>query len=88
MFALKKKEKRKAAIRLLVQDAGQASAEYVIAVFIGLVIMLALAGLVQHFSAADGRGAKHVAKTYSRAPHTLPHSGIASEQWLKDLIMH
>ena len=85
---LKALRSRKSTKKLVVQDFGQASAEYIVAVFIGLVVVLALAGLVKYFSAADGESTGHVAKTYSRAPYTLPNSGAASEQWLKDLIMH
>jgi hypothetical protein len=69
-------------------EHGQASAEYVIALFVGLASVLILFGLLSYFSSAGNTVASHSAKTYSRAPYTLPSQGAVSEQWAKDLIIH
>jgi hypothetical protein len=69
-------------------EQGQASIEYLIAIFVGLVIFCALAGLYMYFSTAGERRESHSGQTYLRAPYTLPFQGAGSEQWLKDLIVH
>ena len=69
-------------------ECGQASTEYVIALFVGLVAVLALFVLFSHFSSAGSISGSHSAKTYSRAPYTLPRQGAVSEQWAKDIIVH
>lgn len=67
---------------------GQASTEYIIAVFVGLAIVLILAGLYGYFAMAGSEQGSHSSKTYLRAPYTLPSQGSGSEQWIKDLIVH
>ena len=70
-------------------ERGQASAEYVIALFfVGLVVVAALFGLFNYFSSAGSTSGSHNAKIYSRAPYTLPRQGAVSEQWAKDIIVH
>ncbi|MCL2438230.1 MAG: hypothetical protein FWE48_00425 [Coriobacteriia bacterium] len=69
-------------------DQGQASTEYVIATFIGLAAVVALAGLYGYFALAGSERGSHSDKTYLRAPYTLPSQGSGSEQWAKDLIIH
>ena len=69
-------------------ERGQASAEYVIALFVGIAVVVALFAAYSHFSSAGSASGSHSAKTYSRAPYTLPGQGAVSEQWAKDLIVH
>lgn len=77
-------------------DSGQANAEYVLAAFITFVVVVALVGVIGFFGgpgSQEGRSGRdvrseHSAKTFSRAPYTLPSQGAVSEQWLKDLLMH
>ncbi|MCL2605956.1 MAG: hypothetical protein FWD93_01565 [Coriobacteriia bacterium] len=79
MFGLAKR----ASLKAIKCERGQANAEYLIATLLVLVTTVALFGIVEHF-ASSGEGAK----TFSRAPYTLPYQGSGSEQWLKDIILH
>jgi len=70
-------------------ESGQANAEYLLALFVGLAVLLAVAGLFTYFSTAGSTAGTHSSKTYLRAPYSLPPAGSGfSEQWLKDLIIH
>ena len=84
-------------LRLTVADErGQANAEYVLALFVSLVVVLSLVGLIGFFGGLESQSgstkqaarSEHSFKTFSRAPYTLPSKGAVSEQWLKDLLMH
>ena len=95
MAALRKKNvyagrlKGDALYECISSERGQASAEYVIALFfVGLVVVAALFGLFNYFSSAGSTSGSHNAKIYSRAPYTLPRQGAVSEQWAKDIIVH
>jgi len=71
-----------------VREHGRASTEYILTVFVALAVIVALAGLFGYFAGAGSEGGSHSAKTYARAPYTLPSGGTGSEQWAKDLIIH
>ena len=74
--------------RQALSERGQASAEYVIALLVGIAVVVALFAAYSYFSSAGSISGSHNAKIYSRAPYTLPRQGAVSEQWAKDIIVH
>ena len=69
-------------------DSGQASVEYVFALFIGLVIALALGGLYRGYSTGGTRRGSAASKTFGRAPYSAPTNGEVGAQCAKDILMH
>ena len=71
-------------------ERGQASVEYLAALVIGLIIVLALGGLFRGYSNSGGvRPDSATGKTLRQAPYSLPtNEGGGSMQWAKDLLMH
>ena len=69
-------------------ESGQASVEYLLALFVGLVIVFALGALYQGYRKGGERLGSPTSKTLGRAPYSAPTNGEVSIQWAKDLLMH
>jgi len=70
-----------------VSESGQAATEYVVALTLVLVVVLALGGLVQYYrsGSADGRP---VSRTLQGAPYTLGSPAAGGLQGAADVLMH
>jgi hypothetical protein len=69
-------------------ESGQAAVEYVITLFIGLVIVVALGGLYRMYGSGGIRRGSAASKTFGRAPYSAPTNGEVNAQCVKDLLMH
>ena len=69
-------------------DSGQASVEYLIAVFVVMVIVFALGALYQGYRRGGERPGSPQSKTLGLAPYSAPTNGEGSILWAKDLLMH
>ena len=72
----------------LKSESGQASAEYVIALFVGLAMVLALGALYRGYTEGGVRPGSATSKTLGRAPYSAPTNGEGGALWAKDLLMH
>ena len=72
----------------LKSESGQASAEYVIALFVGAVMVLALGALFRGYGTGGGRPGSATSKTLGQAPYSAPTNGEGGILWAKDLLMH
>ena len=64
-------------------ESGQAATEYVVALTLAVVLVVALGGLIQYYRGGEG-GSRPVARTLQGAPYT-PGSGL---QGVADVLMH
>jgi len=68
-------------------ESGQAVTEYVVALTLVIVIVVALGGLVQYYRSGN-EGARPVARTLQGAPYTLGSPAAGGLQGAADVLMH
>ncbi|MCL2881736.1 MAG: hypothetical protein FWF45_02430 [Coriobacteriia bacterium] len=68
-------------------ESGQAATEYVVALTLVIVIVIALGGLVQYYRSSN-QGSRPVARTLQGAPYTLGSPAAGGLQGVADALMH
>ncbi|MCL2333134.1 MAG: hypothetical protein FWC54_06620 [Actinomycetia bacterium] len=68
-------------------ESGQAMTEYVVALVLVIVIVVALGGLITYYR-GEGEGSRPVARTLRGAPYTLGSPTTGGLQGAADVLMH